>query len=239
MLRLLKQNLLTAVCLLSSVFLCGCLDTAKVPDTESAEQTVEAYMHEKYGIDINIRISEDSPRFGYTRVSFSTSDTGPDNVYSAYVSFDPEDKTTPIVEGEEYMRTVLDPMLTSYLNQKTGAEVSEAFNSAQIGIDSGYFNGDFPLIQTPEEVEELIRNYALSFDYCVYVNDDTSSIENSIREQLPLFSDDNVFFNIYECDPYCYSEMYMKFKKDGVIDRLLLHGKYTETTIRSFEQSTD
>ena len=192
-------------------------------------------MQGKYGIYINISISQDSPRFGYTRVAFTTSDTGPDNVYTAYVTFDPADKTTPIVEGEEYMRTVLEPLLTSYLSQKTGAEVCETLNSSQIGIGSGYFSGDFPLIQTPEEVEELIRNYALSFDYCVFTEDDPSSIENSIREQLPIFSDDNVFFNIYKCDPYCYSEMYMKFKKDGVIDRVLLHGKYTEINIKSFE----
>ena len=232
-----KYRIFTAFCLLPAVLLCGCLNQTPLPDTEIAEQTAIAYMQNKYQTEIDIKNTQ-IIRIGteqYQDVHFAIASSDSDRSYDIYITFDAADHTTPVVVSEEYMSDALSPVLNDYLNQKTGAQVSEVVNCSQIASGAGGgFAGDFPLITKPEEAEELIQNYKLDFDYRVYTTMSPETFEHRIRDLLPLFSDDYAFFRIYQCDTEKFTELSKQFKADGTIDPLLLHGQYTETKITSF-----
>lgn len=232
-----KYCILIACCFLTAGLLCGCLNQTPLPDTETANQTAAAYMQEKYHKEIDIKNTQ-IMRIGteqYQVVHFAPASSDSDRSYDMYITFDAADHTTPVVVSDEYMSDVLCPVLNSYLNNITGATVSEVVNCSQIsdGAKCG-FTSDFPLITKPEEAEELIRNYKLNFDYRVYTNVNAEPFEKRIRDLLPLFSDDCVFFRIYQCDTENFIELSKQFEADGTIDPLLLHGQYTETKIKSF-----
>ena len=231
-----KRSIIAFFCICSALCVSGCAAPDPVPDDAAANQTAAAYMQEKYGTDIRILVTE-TARVGtsrYKRICFSPASGESDRQYYIYTAFDPADSKTPVVACEDYMCSVLEPLLTEWLNAQTGAEVAEAVNCAQIAEIPGGFRGDFPRIGKPEEAEELIRSQRLSFDYMVYSGEDPSGITQQIQDRLPLFSDDTVYFHVLNCDAAAFAELYRQFKTDGSIQPALLHGQYTETTIKSF-----
>ncbi|MDE7120534.1 MAG: hypothetical protein K2O42_00005 [Oscillospiraceae bacterium] len=226
--------LVCCFCLLLS--LTGCSNTPSIPDEKTAEQATVTYMAEKYGVDINIRNSTIF-RKGvnrYMRVAFDLVGITTINGYDAYVSFDSTDHTTPEVVSENYMKVTLEPIMVDYLNNLICVDVANISNLSQQTVDPIGFYSDFPLIHSSDETKQLIQSTQLMFDYWIYTCDKTSDLEESILDQIQLFSDDLVRFHLIKCDSTKFDELHQKYKNNEKIDLSLLNGNYQETIIKTY-----
>lgn len=230
------KKILALCCICSVLLCCGCSMPEPVPDQAEAEQTARTYMQDKYSTEIKIRMTQTRriSQHRYEQIRFTPENDGSDREYEIYVAFDPEDQTRPVVVCENYMCCVLEPLLTEWLNDRTGASIAETVNCSQnAGIPDG-FRADFPCIEKPEEAEELIRTHQLSFDHIIYTGRNSNQTEQKIRELLPLFSDDSVTFLMRKCDNGLLSKVSRQFREDGAVTLTLPKDEYSETRITSF-----
>ena len=213
-------------------------ETSYLPDEKISKVALQGYLKEKYNQDFviseNPSIIEKGKK-SYRIIYFKSQEDDIDSTksYRAYITYKSKKDPTPVVESDTYYNTQLEPLLKEYLDSKYNQNATILHLFGQLGSHDG-FSSEVPVIQTSEEVEELISTCKLNFDYTIFNQMYAEDIKENINNTISEYSDDMAIFKVISD----YDNEYQKEINDSL--KLGEEPKfptkkyyYSETTIKS------